>query len=211
MGKLKKEIWINGKTYSTNKARKFLSDKLKQNNTMKCAFNGIFKFLSKRENAEFVYIIGSEVYKINVIILPYKENKNRINKHGENIYFKRNNIKNKIAEYKSIVNEIFNNEDIRNQMKKSLVEKIEKEKETSELFNREVSIFNKNGEFTIKDIDFNYRFEFITENVEVYIAFSNLQSNSLKYINQKLEDLKKIKENLEIWLKTKSQSNLSFF
>lgn len=43
MGKLKKEIWINGKTYSTNKARKFLSDKLKQNNTMKCTFNGIFK------------------------------------------------------------------------------------------------------------------------------------------------------------------------
>lgn len=198
MGKLKKEIWINGKTYSTNKARKFLSDKLKQNNTMKCTFNGIFKFLSKRENAEFIYIIGSEVYKINVIILPYKENKNRTNKHGENIYFKRNNIKNKIAEYKSIVNEIFNNEDIRNQMKKSLVEKIEKAKETSELFNREVSIFNKNGEFTIKDIDFNYRFEFVTGNVEVYIAFSNLQSNSLKYINQKLEDLKKIKENLEI-------------
>lgn len=198
MGKLKKEIWINGKTYSTNKARKFLSDKLKQNNTMKCTFNGIFKFLSKRENAEFVYIIGSEVYKINVIIIPYKENKNRTNKHGENIYFKRNNIKNKIAEYKSIVNEIFNNEDIRNQMKKSLVEKIEKAKETSELFNREVSIFNKNGEFTIKDIDFNYRFEFVTGNVKVYIAFSNLQSNSLKYINQKLEDLKKIKENLEI-------------
>lgn len=198
MGKLKKEIWINGETYSTNKARKFLSDKLKQNNTMKCAFNGIFKFLSKRENAEFIYIIGSEVYKINVIILPYKENKNRTNKHGENIYLKRNNIKNKIAEYKSIVNEIFNNENIRNKMKKSLVEKIEKAKETSELFDRSVSFFNKNGEFTIKDIDFNYRFEFITENVEVYIAFFNLQSNSLKYINQKLEDLKKIKENLEI-------------
>lgn len=198
MGKLKKEIWINGKTYSTNKARKFLSDKLKQNNTMKCTFNGIFKFLSKRKNAEFVYIIGSEVYTINVVILPYKEDKNRTNKHGENIYFKRNNIKNKIAEYNSIVNEIFNNENIRNKMKKSLVEKIEKAKETSELFNREVSIFNKNGEFTIKDIDFNYRFEFVTGNVEVYIAFSNLQSNSLKYINQKLEDLKKIKENLEI-------------
>ena len=97
MGKLKKEILINGKTYSTNKARKFLSDKLKQNNTMKRTFNGLFKFLSKRENAEFVYIIGSEVYKINVIILPYKENKNRTNERGENIYFKRNNIKNKIA------------------------------------------------------------------------------------------------------------------
>ena len=198
MGKLKKEIWINGKTYSTNKARKFLSDKLKQNNTMKCMFNGIFKFLSKRENSEFVYVIGSEVYKINVIILPYKENKNRTNKHGENIYLKRNNVKNKIAEYNSIANEIFNNENIRNQMKKSLIEKIEKAEETSELFDRSVSFFNKNGEFTIKDIDFNYRFEFITENVKVYIAFSNLQSNSLKYINQKLEDLKKIKENLEI-------------
>ena len=198
MGKLKKEIWINGKTYSTNKARKFLSDKLKQNNTMKCAFNGIFKFLSKRENAEFVYIIGSEVYKINIVIFPYKENKNRTNKHGENIYLKRNNIKNKIIEYKSIVNEILNNKDIRDKMKKSLVEKIEKAKEISELFNREVSIFNKNGDFTIKNIDFNYRFEFITGNVEVYIAYSNLQYNSLKDIERQLENLKKIKENLEI-------------
>ena len=198
MGKLKKEIWINGETYSTNKARKFLSDKLKQNNTMKCAFNGIFKFLSKRENAEFIYIIGSEVYKINVIILPYKENKNRTNKHGENIYFKRNNIKNKIAEYNSIVNEIFNNENIRNQIKNSFIEKIEKAKETSELFDRSVSFFNKNGEFTIKDIDFNYRFEFITENVEIYIAYSNLQYNSLKDIERQLENIKKIKENLEI-------------
>lgn len=198
MGKLKKEIWINGKTYSTNKARKFLSDKLKQNNTMNCSFNGIFKFLSKRENSEFVYIIGSEVYKINVIILPYKENKNRTNKHGENIYLKRNNIKNKIAEYNSILNEIFNNENIRNQMKNSLIKKIEKAEEIAELFDRRISIFNENGEFIIRYIDFDYRFEFVTNDLELYIASSNLRYNSLKDLNQRLEDIKKIKENLEI-------------
>lgn len=79
-----------------------------------------------------------------------------------------------------------------------MVEKIEKAKETSELFNREVSIVNKNGDFTIKNIDFNYRFEFITENVEIYIAYSNLQYNSLKDIERQLENIKKIKENLEI-------------
>ena len=198
MGKLKKEIWINGETYSTNKARKFLSDKLKQNNTMKCAFNGIFKFLSKRENAEFIYIIGSEVYKINVIILPYKENKNRTNKHGENIYFKRNNIKNKIAEYNSIVNEIFNNENIRNKMKKSLVEKIEKATETAELFDCKAGFFNENGEFIIEYRNYDYRFEFFTKDLDIYLASSNLRYNSLKDVERQLEDLKKIKENLEI-------------
>lgn len=198
MGKLKKEIWINGETYSTNKARKFLSDKLKQNNTMKCSFNGIFKFLSKRENSEFVYIIGSKVYTINVRILPHKENKNRTNKHGENIYNKRNNIKNKIAEYNSIANEIFNNENIRNQMKKNLIEKIEKAEETAKLFDRRVSIFNKNGEFIIRDMDFDYRFEFVTDDLELYIASSNLRYNSLKHLEEQLKDIKKIKENLEI-------------
>lgn len=198
MGKLKKEIWINGKTYSTNKARKFLSDKLKQNNTMKCTFNGLFKFLSKRENSEFVYIIGSEVYKINVIILPYKENKNRTNKHGENIYFKRNNIKNKIAEYNSIVNEIFNNDNIRNQMKKNLIDKIEKATETAELFDCKASFFNENGEFIIEYRNCDYRFEFFTKDLDIYLASSNLKYNSLKDVERQLENIKKIKENLEI-------------
>lgn len=198
MGKLKKEIWINGKTYSTNKARKFLSDKLKQNNTMKCAINGIIKFLSKRENSEFVYVIGSEVYKINVIILPYKENKNRTNKHGENIYLKRNNIKNKIAEYNSILNEIFTNENIKNQIKNWFIEKLEKSKETSELFDRTATIFNQNGIFTIKCRDFDYRLEFVTNNAIFYVVSTNLQYNSLKHLEKQLEDIKKIKENLEI-------------
>lgn len=197
MGKLKKEIWINGKTYSTNEARKFLADNLKKDNVAKYDIPKLIAYLSKREAFRYYCVVRGGIYIIDIVLFN-KEDKDRTNKHGENIYNKRNNIKNKIAEYNSIVNEIFNNENIRNQIKNSFIEKIEKAKETSELFDRSVSFFNKNGEFTIKDIDFNYRFEFITENVEVYIAFSNLQSNSLKYINQKLEDLKKIKENLEI-------------
>lgn len=197
MGKFKKKILINKKEYSTNEARKFLADNLKKDNVAKCDIPKLITHLSKREAFKYYCVVGGEIYIIDIVLFN-KEDRNRTNKHGENIYFKRNNIKNKIAEYNSIVNEIFNNENIRNQIKNSFIEKIEKAKETSELFDRSVSFFNKNGEFTIKDIDFNYRFEFVTGNVEVYIAFSNLQSNSLKYINQKLEDLKKIKENLEI-------------
>lgn len=197
MRKFKKKILINKKEYSTNEARKFLADNLKKDNVAKCDIPKLITHLSKREAFKYYCVVGGEIYIIDIVLFN-KEDRNRTNKHGENIYDKRNNIKNKIAEYNSIVNEIFNNENIRNQIKNSFIEKIEKAKETSELFDRSISFFNKNGEFTIKDIDFNYRFEFITENVEVYIAFSNLQSNSLKYINQKLEDLKKIKENLEI-------------
>ena len=170
---------------------------MKKDNVAKYDIPKLIAYLSKREAFRYYCVVRGGIYIIDIVLFN-KEDKDRTNKHGENIYNKRNNIKNKIAEYNSIVNEIFNNENIRNQIKNSFIEKIEKAKETSELFDRSVSFFNKNGEFTIKDIDFNYRFEFITENVEVYIAFSNLQSNSLKYINQKLEDLKKIKENLEI-------------
>lgn len=198
MGKLKKEILINKKKYSTNKARKFLSDKLKQNNTMKCTFNGIFKFLSKRENAEIIYIIGSEVYTINIVILPYKENNNRTNKHGENIYLKRNNVKNKIAEYKSIVNEIFNNKDIRNQIKNSLIEKIEKAEEISELFNCKANIFNRNGEFVIRQMNFNYEIVFFDKNRNFYVANSDLKYETLSGLEKQIENIKKIKENLEI-------------
>jgi len=200
MGKLKKEIWINGKTYLTNKARKFLSDILKKNNTMKCDINKIIKFLSKRENAEIIYIIGSEVYTINIVILPYKENKNRTNKHGENIYLKRNNVKNKIAEYKSIVNEIFNNKDIRNQIKNSLIEKIEKAEEISELFNCKANIFNRNGEFVIRQMNFNYEIVFFDKNRNFYVANSDLKYETLSGLEKQIENIKKIKENLEIWL-----------
>lgn len=199
MGKLKKEIWINGKTYSTNKARKFLSDKLKQNNTMKCTFNGIFKFLSKRENAEFVYIIGSEVYKINVIILPYKENKNRTNKHGENIYNKRHMFYNKRLEYESIINEILKSTIVLEQMKESFIGKA---KEITDLLKDTISLTNQNGEFTIQKkylyTDQYYEFRFLKSNNEFYIACSYMGYGTLKDIEQRLENLKKIKENLEI-------------
>lgn len=197
MGKFKKKILINKKEYSTNEARKFLADNLKKDNVAKCDIPKLITHLSKREAFKYYCVVRGEIYIIDIVLFN-KEDKDRTNKHGENIYNKRNNIKNKIIEYKSIVNEILNNKDIRDRMKKSLVEKIEKTKETSELFNREVSIINKNGDFTIKNIDFNYRFEFITGNVEIYIAYSNLQYNSLKDIERQLENIKKIKENLEI-------------
>lgn len=197
MSKFKKKILINEKEYSTNEARKFLADNLKKDNVAKYDIPKLIAYLSKREAFRYYCVVRGGIYIIDIVLFN-KEDKDRTNKHGENIYNKRNNIKNKIIEYKSIVNEILNNKDIRDKMKKSLVEKIEKAKETSELFNREVSIVNKNGDFTIKNIDFNYRFEFITGNVEIYIAYSNLQYNSLKDIERQLENIKKIKENLEI-------------
>lgn len=198
MGKKKKKILINEKEYSTNEARKFLADNFKKDNVSKCDISKLIAYLSKREAFRYYCVVRGGIYIIDVVLFN-KEDKDRTNKHGENIYNKRNKIKDKIAEYKSIVNEIFNNEIIRNKMKKSLIEKIKETTETKELFDHSISIFNKNGEFVIRDIGFmDYRFEFITEDLEIYIASSNLQYNSLKHLEKQLEDLKKIKENLEI-------------
>lgn len=197
MGKFKKKILINEKEYSTNEARKFLAYNFKKDNVSKCDISKLIAYLSKREAFRYYCVVRGGIYIIDVVLFN-KEDKDRTNKHGENIYNKRNNVKNKIAEYNSIANEIFNNENIRNQIKNSLIEKIEKAEEIAELFDRRISIFNKNGEFIIRYIDFDYRFEFVTNDLELYIASSNLRYNSLKHLEEQLEDLKKIKENLEI-------------
>lgn len=199
MGKLKKEILINKKRYSTNKARKFFSDKLKKNNTMKCDINKILKFLSLREDSKFTYIIGSEVYTINIVILPYKENKNRTNERGENIYSKRHMFYNKRLEYESIVNEILKSTIVLEQMKESFIGKA---KEITDLLKDTISLTNQNGEFTIQKkylyTDPYYEFRFLKSNNEFYIACSYMGYGTLKDIEQRLENLKKIKENLEI-------------
>ena len=197
MGKFKKKILINKKEYSTNEARKFLADNLKKDNVAKCDIPKLITHLSKREAFKYYCVVGGEIYIIDIVLFN-KEDRNRTNKHGENIYDKRNKIKNKIAEYKSIVNEIFNNENIRNKMKNSLVEKIEKATETAELFDCKAGFFNENGEFIIEYRNYDYRFEFFTKDLDIYLASSNLRYNSLKDVERQLEDIKKIKENLEI-------------
>lgn len=197
MGKFKKKILINKKEYSTNEARKFLADNLKKDNVAKCDIPKLITYLSKREAFKYYCVVGGEIYIIDIVLFN-KEDRNRTNKHGENIYLKRNNIKNKIEEYNSIVNEIFNNENIRNKMKKSLVEKIEKATETEELFDCKAGFFNENGEFIIEYRNYDYRFEFFTKDLDIYLASSNLRYNSLKDVERQLENLKKIKENLEI-------------
>ena len=197
MGKFKKKILINEKEYSTNEARKFLAYNFKKDNVSKCDISKLIAYLSKREAFRYYCVVRGGIYIIDVVLFN-KEDKDRTNKHGENIYDKRNKIKDKIAEYKSIANEIFNNEFIRDEMKNSLIEKIKNANETAYLFDNNVNVFNKNGQFSIRCRNYDYRFEFFTKNLEDYIAYYPLQYNSLKYIEKQLENIKKIKENLEI-------------
>ena len=197
MGKRKKKILINEKEYSTNEARKFLAYNFKKDNVSKCDISKLITYLSKREAFRCYCVVRGVIYIIDVVLFN-KEDKDRTNKHGENIYNKRNKIKDKIAEYKSILNEIFTNENIKNQIRNGFIEKLEKAKETSELFDRTATIFNQNGIFTIKYRDFDYRLEFVTNNAIFYVVSTNLQYNSLKHLEKQLEDIKKIKENLEI-------------
>jgi|GEM_PF-5860538 hypothetical protein len=198
MGKFKKKILINKKEYSTNEARKFLSDKFKEENISKCDISKLTIFLSKREAFRYFCVVGGEIYTIDIVLFN-KENKKRTNKHGENIYDKRHMFYNKKSEYESIVSEILKNTTLLEQMKESFIGKV---KETTDLFKNTINLINKNGEFTIEKkylyTDAYYEFRFLKSNKELYVTCSYIGCVTLKEIEQRLETIKKIKENLEI-------------
>lgn len=198
MGKFKKKILINKKEYSTNEARKFLADNFKKDNVAKCDIPKLITHLSKREAFKYYCVVGGEIYIIDIVLFN-KEDRNRTNKHGENIYDKRHMFYNKKSEYESIVSEILKNTTLLEQMKESFIGKV---KETTDLFKNTINLINKNGEFTIEKkylyTDAYYEFRFLKSNKELYVTCSYIGCVTLKEIEQRLETIKKIKENLEI-------------
>ena len=198
MSKFKKKILINEKEYSTNEARKFLADNLKKDNVAKYDIPKLIAYLSKREAFRYYCVVRGEIYIIDIVLFN-KEDRNRTNKHGENIYDKRHMFHNKKLECQSIVNEILKNTTVLEQIKESFIGQV---KETTDLFKNKINLINQNGEFTIEKkylyTDPYYEFRFLKTNKEFYAACSYLGYGTLKEIEQRLENLKKIKENLEI-------------
>ena len=204
MRKFKKKIIINGKEYSTNEAKKFLSNILKKNNINKENRCKIVDLLSKHESYKFNSIVIDDFFTIEIVLFNH-EDVDRVNNYGENIHQKRSSLNRKAKEYISIFKEILDSEIIVSNVKKIINEKnnnlikitdIEWDFDT---FSFEV----ENGKITLDIWNFGdrteYALELNTNDGNVYdcdfsVDFKILQFNLLK----RLKDIKAVKSYLKI-------------
>lgn len=202
MGKLKKEIWINGKTYLTNKARKFLSDILKKNNINKENRCKIVDLLSKHESYKFNPIVIDDFFTIEIVLFNH-EDVDRVNNYGENIHQKRS-VLTKTHKYISIFKEILDSEVVFSNIKRILnirVNSFTKAADIGEEFDFSNFLFNvKNGLICVDILGKNNCIlTFETNDKKFYSCHLEpnlyyLQEN----ISKKFEDICKIKSYLQI-------------
>ena len=202
MRKLKKKIIINNQEYSTNEAKKFLSNILKKNNINKENRCKIVDLLSKHESYKFNQIVIDDFFIIEIVLFN-NENKNRVNNHGENILQKRS-ILAKTQKYISIFKEILDSEVVFSNIKRILntrVNSFTKVADIGEEFDFSNFLFNvKNGLICVDILGKNNCIlTFETNDKKFYSCHLEpnlyyLQEN----ISKKFEDICKIKSYLQI-------------
>ena len=204
MRKFKKKIIINGKEYSTNEAKKFLSNILKKNNINKENRSKIVDLFSKHENYKFNQIVIDDFFTIEIVLFN-NENVDRVNNYGENIHQKRSILNRKMKEYISIFKEILNSEIIVSNVKKIINEKNNNlTRITDSEWDYDTFLFDVEcGELTLYIWNFGDRTEYAltlkTNDGSVYncdfsVDFKILQFNLLK----RLKNIKAIKSYLKI-------------
>ena len=189
----KKKIVINEEVYSTNDAKKKLSNLLKNENfdvNKRCK---IVNLLSKRENEKFNIIVDGDLYVFEIVLFN-QQNKWRCNNYGENICDKRNKIFNKINKANILLHEIFENQQLVSQLINNSANRI---KMFDYSFDHN-SIFNKslypmwagNNKFKFK-VDKEKRY------IELHIFDGNIYRVNLPILTNDIKEIEFIINNLE--------------
>lgn len=195
---------INGKEYSTNEAKKILSNILKKNNINKENRYKIVDLLSKHESYKFNPIVIDDFFTIEIVLFNH-EDVDRVNNYGENIHQKRSSLNRKAKEYIKIFKEILDSEIIVSNVKRIINEKCNSiVKITDAEWNFDTFEFEVEcGKITLCIWYFNdeneYDLMLETNDGDVYycnssIIFKTSQSNLLKMI----DDINEVKSYLEI-------------
>lgn len=193
--KYKKKILINGNSYSTNDAKKMLSDFLKKEKLDSNKRYKTINLLSKRENLKLNFVFNGDLYSFEIVLFN-NQNENRCNEYGESIVKKRNGLVSKIQKADTLLKEIFAN-------KKTIYQLINNSANRLKIgvFDcsiEDYSIFKKSL-YPMWFGDRNFKFKIDKDNrfIELHIFEGNIYRVDIPIFTKNIKELNEIIYNLE--------------
>jgi hypothetical protein len=193
--KYKKKVLINGNSYSTNDAKKMLSDFLKKEKLDSNKRYKTINLLSKRENLKLNFVFNGDLYSFEIVLFNY-QNENRCNEYGESIVKKRNGLVSKIQKADTLLKEIFAN-------KKTIYQLINNSANRLKIgvFDcsiEDYSIFKKSL-YPMWFGDRNFKFKIDKDNrfIELHIFEGNIYRVDIPIFTKNIKELNEIIYNLE--------------
>lgn len=193
--KYKKKVLINGNSYSTNDAKKMLSDFLKKEKLDSNKRYKTINLLSKRENLKLNFVFNGDLYSFEIVLFN-NQNENRCNEYGESIVKKRNGLVSKIQKADTLLKEIFAN-------KKTIYQLINNSANRLKIgvFDcsiEDYSIFKKSL-YPMWFGDRNFKFKIDKDNrfIELYIFEGNIYRVDIPIFTKNIKELNEIIYNLE--------------
>lgn len=193
--KYKKKVLINGNSYSTNDAKKMLSDFLKKEKLDSNKRYKTINLLSKRENLKLNFVFNGDLYSFEIVLFN-NQNENRCNEYGESIVKKRNGLVGKIQKADTLLKEIFAN-------KKTIYQLINNSANRLKIgvFDcsiEDYSIFKKSL-YPMWFGDRNFKFKIDKDNrfIELHIFEGNIYRVDIPIFTKNIKELNEIIYNLE--------------
>lgn len=191
----KKKVLINWKSYSTNDAKKILSDFLKKEKMDSNKRCKIINLLSKRENLKLNFVFNGELYSFEIVLFN-NQDESRCNKYGESIVKKRNGLASKIQKADTLLKEIFAN-------KKTIYQLINNSTNRLKIGVFDCSITDysifKKSLYPMWFGDRNFKFKINNDNhfIELNIFDDNIYRVDIPIFTKNIKEIDKIIYNLE--------------
>lgn len=193
--KYKKKVLINGNSYSTNDAKKMLSDFLKKEKLDSNKRYKTINLLSKRENLKLNFVFNGDLYSFEIVLFN-NQNENRCNEYGESIVKKRNGLVSKIQKADTLLKEIFANKKIIYQLINNSANRLKIGVFDCSI--EDYSIFKKSL-YPMWFGDRNFKFKIDKDNrfIELHIFEGNIYRVDIPIFTKNIKELNEIIYNLE--------------